>query len=275
MRRGFVFPGTDPVAAVECAVAAEAAGWDGFFVWEAVWSTDPWAVLGAIAVRTQRIGIGTMLTPVPIRRPWKLAAETATVDVLSAGRLIIAAGLGAPDTGFAGFGLPVDRRTRAELLDEGLAILTGLWAGQPFSFSGRHYEVTESGFAPAPAPVRRRDGVPHIPIWVVGAWGRSKSMRRVAAYDGMLPFVPAVDGGLLAPGEMPLAEIRAWLDDHAPPGRGIDLVVEGTTSGDDPEAAARFLAPLAAAGATWWIEAQWGRDLDAVRTRIAQGPPPG
>ncbi len=274
MKRGFVFPGSDPVAAVEGAVAAEAAGWDGYFVWEAVWSADPWAILGAIAARTERIRIGTMLTPLPIRTPWKLAGETATVDVLSGGRLIVAVGLGAPDTGFASFGVPVDRRTRAELLDEGLAILTGLWAGQPFSYSGGHYEVAPTEFTPAPSPVQRRDGVPHIPIWVVGAWGRAKSMRRVAAYDGMLPYVATDDGGFLTPPEMPLAAMRSWLDEHAPPGRSIDLVVEGSTPGDDPAAAATVVAPLGAAGATWWVEALWNADAEAVYERIAQGPPP-
>jgi alkanesulfonate monooxygenase SsuD/methylene tetrahydromethanopterin reductase-like flavin-dependent oxidoreductase (luciferase family) len=268
-----VFPGTDPVAAVEGAMAAEAAGWDGYFVWEAVWSADPWAILGAIAARTEHIRIGTMLTPLPIRRPWKLAGETATVDVLCGGRLILAVGLGAPETGFASFGLPVDRRTRAELLDEGLAVLTGLWAGQPFSFSGAHYEVAETSFAPALVPVQRRDGVPHIPIWVVGAWGREKSMRRVAAYDGMLPYVPTDGGGFLTPVEMPLIEMRSWLDEHAPSGRTIDLVVEGSTPGDDPEAAAAIVTPLAAAGATWWIESLWNAEAEAVQTRITQGPP--
>lgn len=273
MKRGFVFPGTDPIAAVECAVSAESAGWDGFFVWEAVWSADPWAMLGAIAARTSHIRIGTLLTPLPIRRPWKLAGETATVDALSGGRLILAVGLGAPDTGFASFGLPTDRRTRAELLDEGLAILTGLWAGQPFSFSGEHYEIAETGFAPAPVPVQRRGDVPHIPIWVVGAWGREKSMRRVARYDGLLPYVSTPEGGFLTPSEMPLADMRTWLDEHVPPGHAFDIVVDGTTPGDDTAAAAAIVDPLAAAGATWWIESLWNADLEAVRSRIAQGPP--
>jgi hypothetical protein len=273
MKSGFVFPGNDPVAALECAVAAETAGWDGFFVWEAPWSADAWAMLGAIAARTERIRIGTLLTPIPIRRPWKLAGETATIDVLSDGRLILAVGLGAPDTGFASFGLPTDRRTRAELLDEGLEILTGLWSGQPFSFSGRHYEIGGPTLVSAPTPVQRRDGVPHIPVWIVGAWGRPKSMARVLRCDGMLPHAGLPDGSILSAGDLPLGEMRTWLDDNVPPGRVIDLIVEGTTPGEDPAGQAAILGPLADAGATWWIESLWDGELEAVRARIDLGPP--
>jgi len=271
---GFVFPGGDPVAVVEAAVAAEAAGWDGFFVWEAVWSADPWAMLGAIATRTERIRIGTLLTPLPIRRPWKLAAETATVDQLSNGRLILAVGLGAPDTGYEAFGLPVDRRTRAELLDEGLAILTGLWAGQPFTFSGDHYEIGEAPLLiAAPEPVQRVGGVPHIPIWVVGAWGRPKSMRRVLGCDGFIPYVVPPEGGFLTAEQLPVGEMKTWLETHGPADRSIEIVVDGVTAGDDAAAQRSVLGPLAAAGATWWIETAWTADSRAVATRIAQGPP--
>src|SRR5262245_24641847 len=94
MEYGFIYPGDDPALAVELASLAEASGWSGFFVWEGVWSTDPWSVLAAAAVRTSRIRLGTMLTPVPRRRPWELASQTMTVDRLSGGRLVLSAGLG-------------------------------------------------------------------------------------------------------------------------------------------------------------------------------------
>jgi alkanesulfonate monooxygenase SsuD/methylene tetrahydromethanopterin reductase-like flavin-dependent oxidoreductase (luciferase family) len=105
MRFGFVFPGGNPRKAVELGIEAEAAGWDGFFMWEPVWGVDPWVTLGAVAVRTERIRLGTMLTPVSRRRPWKLASETVTLDHLSNGRTILAVGLGA-----LGFGLCRFRR---------------------------------------------------------------------------------------------------------------------------------------------------------------------
>ena len=112
--------------------------------------------LTAAAMQTESIRLGTLLTPLSRMRPWKLASETATLDQLSGGRVILAVGLGAVDTGFAAFGEETDRRKRAELLDEGLDILTGLWRGQPFAYSGKHYQVQECTFMPPPPPVQGR-----------------------------------------------------------------------------------------------------------------------
>lgn len=114
IKSGVVFPGGDAPTAVEFAQEVEAAGWDGFFVWEPVWGVDPWVTLGAIAMCTERVRIGTMLTPVSRRRPWKLAGETATLDHLSNGRVILSVGLGALDTGFENFGEETDRKIRDE-----------------------------------------------------------------------------------------------------------------------------------------------------------------
>ena len=141
-------------------------------------------------MQTERIHLGTMLTPLSRMRPWKLASETATLDRLSNGRVILSVGLGAVDTGFEAFGEVTDRKTRAELLDEGLDILTGLWRGQPFSYNGGHYQIKETSFYPPPPPVQQ----PRIPIWVVGAWPRMKSMRRALRYDGLLPNVLGDEG---------------------------------------------------------------------------------
>ena len=124
--------GGEARTAAEFAYQAEVSGWDGFFVWEPVWGVDAWVSLTAAALRTERIRLGTLLSPVSRMRPWKLASEAATLDNLSNGRVILSVGLGATDTGFETFGEVTDRRTRAELLDEGLDILTGLWQGQPF-----------------------------------------------------------------------------------------------------------------------------------------------
>jgi alkanesulfonate monooxygenase SsuD/methylene tetrahydromethanopterin reductase-like flavin-dependent oxidoreductase (luciferase family) len=191
MRYGFILPRGDARTAADFASAAENAGWDGFFVWEPVWGIDAWVTLTAAAMCTQRIRLGTMLTPLSRMRPWKLASETATLDNLSNGRVILSIGLGAIDTGFAEFGEVTDRKARAELLDEGLDILTGLWQGQPFNYQGKHYQVKETKFFPPPPPVQK----PHIPIWVVGAWPRMKSMRRVLRCDGLLPVKMVPTGG--------------------------------------------------------------------------------
>jgi alkanesulfonate monooxygenase SsuD/methylene tetrahydromethanopterin reductase-like flavin-dependent oxidoreductase (luciferase family) len=270
MKYGFVFPGNDPRVALACAQEAETAGWDGFFVWDAVWGMDPWATLAAAAVQTERIRLGTMITPVSRRRPWKLAGETATVDQLSGGRLILAVGLGALETGFAAFGEETDLRRRAELLDEGLAIVSGLWQGQPFRFEGKQYRVEESTFTPALPPVQS----PRIPIWVVGAWPRPKSMRRVARWDGWLPNKIDESGqqAPITPEEIRAG--RAFIEAQRPGSEPFDVIIEGETDGADPAAAAAVVAPWAEVGATWWLEARWSQpEPAAVLERIRQGPP--
>ena len=270
MKYGFVFPDSNVRLAVEFAREAEAAGWDGFFVWDAVWGTDPWVTLGAIAVVTERIRIGTMITPASRRRPWKLASETATVDRLSNGRLILAVGLGATDTGFDKFGEETDRRIRAELLDEGLDIITGLWGGQPFGYEGKHYHVKpEDTHLTCPLPAQER-----IPIWVVGAWPRKKSMRRVLRYDGLLPNKINAKGAHEQVTPDDVRAMKMHIDERRTASTPFDIVMEGQTPGGDSERAAAILQPWVEAGATWWIEALWGTEnMDDVRARIQQGPP--
>src|SRR5687767_8427746 len=171
MRFGFIFTGNDPNTAVTWAQEAEEAGWDAYFTWDAIWGTDPYVTLGACAVKTERVRLGTIITPVSRRRPWKLAAEIATLDQLSNGRAILTAGLGALDTGFENFGEATDRKVRAELLDEGLEIINGLWQGGAYSFSGKHYHITPTSFPAPPPPVQQ----PRPTVWVVSAWPRPRS----------------------------------------------------------------------------------------------------
>lgn len=129
MRYGVVLPGGTATEQLEQALLAEQAGWDGIFVWETGYGVDPWALLAAVAVRTSRIRLGTMLTPLPWRRPWKLASQVATVDQLSDGRAILAVGLGGDDEGMPKTGEVTDLRGRAERLDEGIDLIRELWAG--------------------------------------------------------------------------------------------------------------------------------------------------
>jgi alkanesulfonate monooxygenase SsuD/methylene tetrahydromethanopterin reductase-like flavin-dependent oxidoreductase (luciferase family) len=269
MKYGFVLPEGDARTAADFALTAESAGWDGFFVWEPVWGIDAWVCLTAAAMVTERIRLGTLLTPLSRMRPWKLASETATLDNLSGGRVILSVGLGAPDTGFEAFGEVTDRKQRAELLDEGLDILTGLWKGQPFQYQGKHYQVQPLDFMPPPPPVQQ----PRIPIWVVGAWNYPRSMERVLRWDGLLPYIP---GQQLTPAA--LREMRAFVEQRIGTDRPFDYVVEGETPGDSPQQASEKVRPWQEAGATWWIEARWetlrderlyGRMLE----RIQQGPP--
>src|ERR687887_672473 len=120
MKAGVILPTGGPQEAADIARQAEEAGWDGFFVWEPVWGWDAWVSLAAVAMQTERIRLGTMITPLSRMRPWELAGKTVTLDRLSNGRVILAVGLGAPDSGWAEGGEVTDRKTRAELLDEGL-----------------------------------------------------------------------------------------------------------------------------------------------------------
>ncbi len=274
MRFGFVLPSGDARVAADFAHDAEKTGWDGFFVWEPVWGVDAWVALTAAAMATQRIRLGTLLSPLSRMRPWKLASESATLDNLSGGRVILSVGLGALDTGFEAFGEETDRRARAELLDEGLDILTGLWAGQPFQYTGKHYQVRETDFMLPPPPVQK----PRIPIWVVGAWPYEKSMRRALRYDGLLPNVIGQDGQhqKLTPDH--IREMKAYVETNRLDRTPFDIVVEGETPGDDPQQAATLIRPWVEAGATWWIEAMWEAPRDAagrraVHERLLQGPP--
>lgn len=274
MKYGFVLPSGDARTAANIARAAEAAGWDGFFVWEPVWGIDAWVCLTTAAMVTERIRLGTMITPLSRMRPWKLASETATLDNLANGRVILSVGLGAVDTGFAAFGEVTDRKTRAELLDEGLDILTGLWRGQPFNYDGKHYQVRPTDFMPPPPPVQR----PRIPIWVVGAWNRPKSMARVLRYDGILPNTMTPEGDHRPLTTDDVRDIKAFVDANRTEPGPFDIVVEGETPGSEPRKAGEQVRAWAEAGATWWIEALWPApdkpsDPAAVRRRVEQGPP--
>ncbi len=274
MNYGFVLPFGDARTAANLGYAAEQAGWDGFFVWEPVWGNDAWVMLTAAAMRTERIRLGTMLTPPSRMRPWKLASETATLDNLSNGRVILSVGLGAVDTGFAEFGEVTDRKTRAELMDEALDIVTGLWRGQPFNYDGKHYHVHPTEFQPPAPPVQK----PRIPIWVVGAWPYEKSMLRAARYDGLLPARMNPDHSFAELTPDDIRAMKQFIDAHRTDTTPFDIVVEGRTPGTDRAKGAAQVQPWIDAGATWWLEAMWSMpgetpDLQAVQRRIEQGPP--
>lgn len=258
MRYGFVVPWADADAIGDLAATAEESGWDGIFVWEPVWGVDAWISLGLAAVRTSHIRLGTLLTPPSRRRPWELASQVATVDRLSDGRVTLSVGLGAVDSGFGAFGEECDRRRRAELMDECLDVVTGLWSGQPFTYEGRHYRVQPTEFPTIGETVQR----PRVPIWCVGALGRPRSMARALRWDGLLPH--ADDGQF--PSLKQIAAVREQVGD-----RDYDIVIEGNGSEHSP-------AAWAGAGATWWIESMWGavNEADAVLAaadRLQQGPP--
>jgi alkanesulfonate monooxygenase SsuD/methylene tetrahydromethanopterin reductase-like flavin-dependent oxidoreductase (luciferase family) len=172
------------------------------------------------------------------------------------------------DIGFGGVGEATEARVRAELLDESLEILTRAWSGELFSFDGAHYRMAEMTMRP---PSRQQ---PRIPIWVVAAWPRPKSVERALRYDGIIPQVAAEGGG---PGRVTPEQVRAIGElarERRPDGEPFEIVIGDVSPADDPEAARALARPLAEAGATWWIESPWmNASTGSLRERIAAGPP--
>ena len=257
----------------DLAYEAEQSGWDGFFVWDHLTAggssptVDPWVALAVIATRTKRVRIGPMVTPIPRRRPWKLARETVSIDHLSGGRLVLGVGLGSPaDAEFERFGEDGNVALRAGKLDEGLDVLTGLWSGEPFSYNGRHYRLTETVFQPPPAQS------PRIPIWVGAMWPNRAPLRRAARWDGVFPIY--LDGGNKMTPEI-MRTIVAYTGMHRTEGRPFDAIVGGPTPFSDRDEEAGLVARYADAGVTWYISPfneSFG-SFDECRARIRQGPP--
>lgn len=252
----------DPGVLADIAAQAEAAGWDGFFVWDHVLYrspvrevADPWIALAAIATRTERIRIGALVTPLARRRPQIVARQTTTLDRLSGGRMVMGAALGRDRSGreLSAFGEEMDDRERAGMLDESLELIERLWTGATVDHEGRHYRARDVTFEPR--PVQR----PRIPVWIGGRWPRRAPIRRAARWDGYFP-IDLADPDQLAECAEQIRTIRGHLE-------GFDLIVE-TAPDDDP-------APWIAAGATWWLSS-FGIELataDVVGLAAGAGPP--
>lgn len=272
MKYGLELPGGGPAGhpriLAEFAELAERSGWDGVFLEDYVvyyspdrLTYDPWVSLAAMAMRTERIRLGTAVTALARRRPWQMARQLVTLDHLSRGRMIFAAGLGDP-LDFARFGEPMDPRTRAEMLDEGLQILAGLLSGEPFRFAGKHYQLPDD-ITFLPRPVQS----PRIPIWIGGSSERRGPLERAARWDGVIP-VPK-RGKHLTPDEV--RSLAERIKQRRGTLEGFDIAVGGLARGEDPEGESR-LPELAEAGATWWQEAVYAADYATMRASIERGP---
>jgi alkanesulfonate monooxygenase SsuD/methylene tetrahydromethanopterin reductase-like flavin-dependent oxidoreductase (luciferase family) len=248
---------------------AEAAGWDGFFIWDHLaWTplageelADTTVALTAIALATERVRFGALVTPLVRRRPWKLAKEAAALDRLSGGRLVIGVGLGAQaDT--LPFGEARSPRELAAVLDEGLEVLTSLWSGHPVTHDGERFHI--HGALLRPTPLQR----PRIPIWVAGFWPSRAPFRRAARFDGALPLTRGHLLKELSPGE--LRRCRDYISAHRISRDPFDLVAFAVGQTRTPETVAEYEQ----AGATWWMEAvdPLTESLADFRARIAQGP---
>ncbi|HEY0734706.1 MAG TPA: LLM class flavin-dependent oxidoreductase [Herpetosiphonaceae bacterium] len=284
MRHALNLPITDtfskPQFLGELAQEAEAAGWDGVFVWDYLLFdpqrrppvTDPWIALAAVAMRTQHVKIGPMVTSLARRRPWKVAREIVALDHLSGGRLVLGVGLGYfPSGDFTQFGETNDPKVRASRLDEALDIVDGLCSGEPFSYDGEHFQIQETVFQPRPIQE-------HIPIWIAGWWPNKAPMRRAARWDGAYPAeVRTIDSGIEPIPMSPetVRAIRAFIDQHRVKTTPFDMVISRDLWHEEPERARELAAGLAEAGTTWIIQdvLPWEVSPEQVRDLIRRGPP--
>ncbi len=263
-----------PCEYVKLAKEAERTGWDGFFIWDHLveWNKrvtvfDSFILLSAIAVNTKKIRIGTTVTPLPRLWPWTVARQVATLDHFSNGRMILGVGLGGEESSdYERFGQSGDLKTLAEMVDESLLIINGLWSGKWFSYeNGKHYHVGRSLFLPR--PVQR----PRIPIWVGGMWPRKGAFHRAARWDGTIPLKDP--GNLLKPNE--LQQILRYLKSLRGNLSNFDVAVIGRTSGRNRQANSEKVSRYIDAGMTWWLESLYTeRDsLERMLERIRLGPP--
>ncbi len=290
MKFGLYIPNFGPFGyarvIADLAREAESAGWDGFFLWDHIAThddngislphADPWLALSAAAMQTTSLRLGTTVTPLPRRRPHKLARETVTLDQLSQGRLILSVGIGAGNREWDHLGEETDLPSRGRMLDEGLDVLKGLWSGEPFQYDGEYYHIEQAQFLPPPVQQ------PRVPIWVGGVWPNKRPFRRMARWDGMFPLF-----NVWGPEQEPVfAEAVAFVQaerERLGLNGPFDVIKMGMSPGDDSSEAAARIIPAARAGATWWLELLMPEvyefnptdpeALDVLRKRVIQGPP--
>lgn len=251
----------------------ETAGWHGHFIWDWILGSkdpihqiaDPWIALTAMASRTKKIKLGTTITPIPRRRPWKLARETVSLDRFSKGRLILGVGLGfPPEEEFAAFGEESDIKIRAKKMDEGLDVLLGLWSGKKFSYNGEYYKIDNVTFLPKALQT------PRIPIWGAGTWPYKKPFIRSAKLDGVVPL----DNDDFIPTPKTLLEIISFIKEHRPNMRNFDIVASVSTIGIDSQKREELLSEYIDVGATWLVESiDESTDKTDCFDFIEQGPP--
>ncbi len=277
MRYGILLPNVgefaSPRTLVDLAVAAEADGWDGVFLWDMLslsfdeepWpAADPWIAMAAIAERTEHILFGPLVTPLARRRPAKVARETVTLDHLSHGRFILGVGLGGAEREFEDFGEDSDPKVRASKLDESLDVVVRLWSGEPVTHSGSNFTVEDCVFLPTPFQK------PRIPVWVGGYWPNKAPARRAARWDGMFLINEDWPDGFLQPDE--IAAAVSYVGAQRDLGAGaFDVAAMGTLDGRQPGFDTATMRGYEEAGATWWL-AQ-ADDVAGVRKLIGTGPP--
>lgn len=276
LKRGIIVPNfgdySDATLLADMARDAEEAGWDGFFVWDQISMNtvepvcDVWIALALIAQATERVKLGPMVTPIPRRRPTTLARQVVTLDHISNGRVILGVGLGAfQHEEFEALGDEPDLKIRAEMLDEGLEVLTGLWSGEPFQYEGKHYHIKSAQFLPKPVQQ------PRIPIWTAGVWPKKTPFKRAARWDGVIPGWDLF--GDPKQEQQDVRDMVAYIESIRTEDGPYDVAHGGKTSGTDREADAEEMRIYKDAGVTWWLEDlnPWRGPLGEMRERIRNG----
>jgi len=259
----------DVATLAKLAREVEELGWDGMFVWDNILATfdgsgilaDTTVALTAIALVTERIHFGPLMTPLSRRRPWKVAKEMATLDHLSGGRLILGVGYGG-SWDFAPLGELAPGSARARMFDEALHLVTAFWTGEDVHHHGEHFTV--DGARMLPVPVQR----PRVPIWTAGYWPGTAPFQRAARWDGVAPLRQGHLFQGLNPTE--LTECVAYVRSYRESGAALDVV-----SFQTEQRRQYSVADYEAAGATWWLESTnpVEETFAEFRRRVWAGPP--
>lgn len=257
---------------LDLAVAADEAGWDGFFLWDHItWfvpanMVDPWMMLSTIASQTKNLRLGTIVTPLPRRRPQVVARQLVTLDHLSDGRAVLGVGLGGDARDYTAFGEEFNYRLLAEKLDEALEVITELWSGEAVSYHGKHYTLDEVTFLPRPVQE------PRIPIWIGGE--STSALKRVSKYEGWVIGGPAPsvnqEGFSLDQISKAIEKIKRY--------RGKDNQFDVVYGLEFPKEEKRLKETLQKAdlvGVTWILEGIYGLRFNAEQAfeRVKEGPP--
>ncbi len=262
----------DPEVLVRLGRSLEAAGWDGFSIWDSLGvsmgteAPDPFVVLAGVAAATTHLELLASVIALPRRRPQLVAQSAGTLDRLSGGRLVLGIGAGGDERDYTAFGDEFAASRRIASMDESATIVDRLLRGETLTHRGSAYTV--DGVSVGPRPVRQ----PRPPIWM-GAFRRG-GIRRAAHWDGWIAVTVGDDGVsmVMSPALLAdrLAMVRSEREAAGLAGLPFEVAVFGQTGlgGHTP-------ADYEAAGATWWLESvspMRGSLADIMRL-VEAGPP--